>query len=80
MNETPLTMLQQNSSEEVKRKKGTEKGIHQIRLSMKKYLKRNSSYIHHRGNATVWPKYQIVRAAMKKKMMALPVKFARPLG
>ena len=30
-----------------------------------------------RGNAVIWPNHQMMRTAMKKKMMVLPTKFAR---
>ena len=34
----------------------------------------------HRGNAIIWPNNRMMGAAMKKKMMVLPAKFAKSLG
>ena len=57
-----------------------ERRYHQVRLSMKKYLRRSSSQAHH-GNAKVWPNDRMMRAAMKKNMMVLLLaKFERSPG
>ena len=58
-------------------KEEEERRRHQVWLSMKKYLRRSCSQVH-RGNAKIWPNHSMMKAAMMKKMMALPAKFGRP--
>ena len=49
----------------------------QVRLSVKNYLSRSSSQVHH--NLMIQLDHRLMRAAMKKKMV-LPAKFARSPG
>ena len=58
--------------------RGRGKKIYQVRLSIKKYLRRSSSQVH-RGSATVWLNHRMMRAAMKK-MVVLFAKFAGSAG
>ena len=58
MNETLINLLQQNGPEKLEWGGGVsgekeERRYHQVRLSVIKYLWRNSSQVH-RGNATAW--------------------------
>ena len=71
-------MLQQNRAENFEEKGEEERRNHEIRLSMKQYLRRSSSQVQ-LGNATIWPNHRMMIAAMKKKMMVLPGEFARYL-
>ena len=79
MNETFKNLLQQNRAKKVYEKKEQEKRHYQVWLSMKKYLRRSYRQVHH-GNARIWPNHRTMRAAMKKKLIVLPAKFARSLG
>ena len=76
MNETFINLLQQNRAERVGVEGGRGKKIPSGSLLMKKFLRRSSSQVH-RGNATICPNHQMMRAAIKKKMMALPAKFPK---
>ena len=53
--------------------------IHQVRLSVKKQLRRRRSSQFHRGNATIWSNHRMMRAELKN-MIVLPTTFARSLG
>ena len=77
MNETFINLLQQNRTKKVG---GEEEELtyHQVKMPMRKFLKRRSSQVH-RGNARIWTNHRMMRTAMKK-VMALTVEFARSLG
>ena len=64
-----------NEREEESGKKEEEKRYHQVRLSMKKYIRRISSQVH-RKNAKIWPNHGMMDAMLKKKMVVLPAKIA----
>ena len=79
MSETFINSLQEKGPKNLEGKEEEERRHHQVRLSMKKYLKRSSSQVHH-GYATIWTNHRTVRAAMKKKVVVLPAEFARSPG
>ena len=67
MNETFINLLLQNRAEKSGgRERERKKG--------------GISSQFHRGNAIIWPNNRMMGAAMKKKMMVLPAKFAKSLG
>ena len=77
MNETLTNFLHFGRKLEGKEEK--ERRYHQVRPSIKKLFRRSSSQVH-RDNTTVWQNHRMIKAAIKKKMMALPAKFTRSPG